>query len=130
MSEANLEIARRMHAAIKRRDWDDLDMLADDLVYHPIAEIADAGEYHGRQGFRGYVESFVTSGWVDDLTYEASFQEYGDSVIVRIQFSGQGRASGLDFRARVFEVLSFGDGKIVRIEDFTDRDEAIAAATA
>jgi ketosteroid isomerase-like protein len=36
----------------------------------------------------------------------------------------------LDFAARVFQVFTFGDGQIVRIEDFLDRDDALRAAGA
>jgi ketosteroid isomerase-like protein len=128
MSEENLELARHMDEALSRRDWDDLDMVADDVVYRPIVEGLETEECHGREEFRSFAESFLSSGWADHLTYEASHREYGRAVIARIKFSGQGRMSGLDFTARVFRVLHFADGKIVRIEDFTDRDEAIAAA--
>jgi ketosteroid isomerase-like protein len=40
-------------------------------------------------------------------------------VIVRIQFAGQGRVSGLSFDAPVFQVLTFRDGEIVSVEDFS-----------
>ena len=128
MSTGNLELAERFIEVARRRDWRRLDLLSEDLVYRPIAEITEAGEYHGPERFCSYMEQFFESEWAQDLDYAASFREYGDTVIVRIQFVGRGRASELDFTARVFQVLTFADGQIVRIDDFTRREEALAAA--
>jgi ketosteroid isomerase-like protein len=129
MSEENLEVARRFIELGRRGDWSRLDLLADDVVYRPIAEITETGEYHGRNGFRRYMEGFLESEWADDLGFEGTtFRDYGDAVIVRIQLSGLGRVSGIDFSGRVFQVLTFSGGEIVRVEDFLDRSDALRAA--
>jgi ketosteroid isomerase-like protein len=39
-----------------------------------------------------------------------------------------GRASGADTRAAVFQVVSFRDEKVARVEGFRDRAEALEAA--
>lgn len=122
-------LARRFIELGRKGDWGRLDLLAEDVVYRPIAEITEAGEYHGREGFRRYMEDFFESDWARDLTLgETTFRDQGNSVVVRIELTAKGRGSGLDFGARVFEVLTFSDGRIVRIEDFLDRDDAMRAA--
>jgi ketosteroid isomerase-like protein len=129
MSEENLDLARRFIELGRQGDWSRLDLLAEDVVYRPISEIADAGEYLGPEGFRRYMASFFESEWAKGLTFEAtSFRDFGQAVLVRLQLSGHGRVSGLEFAARVFEVLIFAGGEIIRIEDFLDRDEAEAKA--
>jgi ketosteroid isomerase-like protein len=129
MSEENLELARRYIELSRRRDWSQLELLSDNVVYRPLAEVTETGEYYGRDGFRHYMEGFLESDWAEDFTFDGtSFREHGDAVIVRIEMRGKGRASGIDFSARIFEVLTFKDGEIVRVEDFLDRDDAVRAA--
>lgn len=125
---ANLDAARRFIELARQRAWRQLDLLSEDLVYRPIAEITETGEYHGPEQFCAYMEEFFESEWAQNLDYKATLREYGEAVIVRVQFAGRGRASDLDFTARVFQVLTFADGKITRIEDFTRRQDALAAA--
>lgn len=129
MSKENLEAARRFIDLGRRGDWSRLELLAEDVVYRPIAEITEAGEYHGRDGFRRYMEQFLEADWAKDLAFEGtSFRTFGNAVVVRVELSGRGRTSDLGFAARVFEVLTFRDGRIVRVEDFTDREEALKVA--
>jgi hypothetical protein len=47
VAEENLELARRIIELGRRRDRRQLDMLAPDVRYVPIAEVTEAGEYHG-----------------------------------------------------------------------------------
>jgi ketosteroid isomerase-like protein len=129
VSEENLELARRFIELGRRRDRHQLDLLAQDVRYVPIAEVTEAGEYHGRDGFHRYMKGFIDSGWVEDLRWEAtSYTDHGDAVIVRIQIHGRGRVSGLSFDTRVFQVLTFRNGEIVSIQDFLRRDDALQAA--
>ena len=129
MSVDNLELARRFIALGRQGDWSRLDLLSEDVVYRPIVEITETGEYHGRAGFRTYMQGFLEAEWAENLAFEGtSFREYGDAVVVRIELSGEGRASGIDFSARVFQVLTFSAGEIVRVEDFLHRDDAMKAA--
>jgi ketosteroid isomerase-like protein len=113
----NVEVVRRFYQRAGLGDWSVLELLFEDLEYRPIAEIVGSGEYRGREGFRGYVEDFETA-WSD---------EHGDSVISRVELRGHGRTSGLELATRVFQVFTLRDGKIVRLEDFVDRAEALAA---
>jgi ketosteroid isomerase-like protein len=48
-------------------------------------------------------------------------------VIARVELRGHGRTSGLELATRVFQVFTLRDGKIIRLEDFVDRAEALAA---
>ena len=43
-------------------------------------------------------------------------------------FGGRGRASGIPVDAGLYEVYTLSDGKVVRIDEFTDRNTAFQAA--
>jgi ketosteroid isomerase-like protein len=131
LGSAALDLVRRFYELLERGDWSRLELLSEDLVYRPIREITETGEYRGRDGFRRYMDEFFQTEWADGLKVEAtSYREYGDAVVVRVHLAGHGRASGLDFSARVFQVFAVRDGEIARIEDFLDRAEALTAAGA
>jgi ketosteroid isomerase-like protein len=120
---------RRFFAFTLKGDWSQLDLLADDLIYRPITEIVGAGEFEEPQRLRGYIEDFE-SAW-SGVTYEpTSIRAHGDTVIVRVELRGRGRRSGLELHARVFQVFTLCAGEIVRIEDFVDHAQALAAAGA
>jgi ketosteroid isomerase-like protein len=133
MSEGNLELVRRFFDLavdndLRHGDWPHLDLLAEDVIYHPAAQMAEARPCRGRDQFRRLTEDFYLHGWSDDLTWEpTSFKAFGDHVIVRVEFAGHGRASGAQFSGRVFAVYTVRDGEIVRVEDFVDRAEALGA---
>ena len=127
----NLDRAKEFVDLAVQRDWRQLDLMAEDVVYHPIAEVTETGEYRGRDGYRRYMEAFLEGEWASDLVFGAtSLREYGDAVVVRFEMTGRGRASGIDLDIRIFQVLHFRDGLIVQIEDFIDRANAVAAAGA
>jgi ketosteroid isomerase-like protein len=51
----------------------------------------------------------------------------GDTLVFEVEFQGMGVASGADTRTTVFQVVSFRDGGVARVESFRDRREALAA---
>jgi ketosteroid isomerase-like protein len=130
MGRGDLEIVQRFFELARADDWSRLELLAADVAYFPTPETMDAGERRGRNAFRRYVEAFFGEAWSDDAGYEATdIREHGSRVIARIEFHGEGRTSGLELSGRVFQVFTLSDGEIVRIEDYIDRAEALAAAT-
>lgn len=129
MSEENVELVRRFWELWREGEWGNLDLLAEDVIYRPIAEMPESGECRGREGFRRYMEGFFDRDWSKDLASNpVSFRGYGDRVIVRVELSGHGRSSGLDFSGRVFQVFTVRGGEIVQIEDFIQRSDALKAA--
>lgn len=127
----HVAIAQRFFELGQQGDWSRLELLAPGVVYSPIAEITETGDYHGREGFRAYMEGFFDGEWAGDLSVEAlSYREYGDAVIARLAISVRGRTSGLELAGRVYQVFTFENGEIVRIEDFLEREDALRAAGA
>jgi ketosteroid isomerase-like protein len=52
----------------------------------------------------------------------------GDSVLVGVHLRGVGRASGVPAESRHFTLWSFRGRKVIRIESFGERAEALEAA--
>jgi ketosteroid isomerase-like protein len=52
----------------------------------------------------------------------------GDTVLVRVRQRGVGRASGVPTAVSYFMLWSFRGRKVIRIESFADRTEALEAA--
>ena len=133
MSRESVELVRRffklaLNNDVHHGDWPQLDLLAEDVIYNPVADMAEARPCRGRDQFRRLMEDFHLQGWSDDLSWQpTSFRDFGDRVIVRVEFAGHGRASGAEFSGRVFAVYTVRDGLIVRIEDFVDRAQALEA---
>jgi hypothetical protein len=126
MSHENVEIVRRGIEAFNRVDLEA--MVADaapDFEYVAAGTIF-AGVYRGSEGFRRFVEGFW--GEFDDAHIEVhEFTEAGDRVLVSQTFQGRGKQSGVEVSWDIWQLWTLRDGKVVRGQGFTSRDEALEA---
>ena len=101
-------------------------------IYRPEVEwiehrgVPGGGEFGGmdqvRQGFRGWLSS-----WRDYRLEPLELIEAGDRYFVAVRGSGHGTLSGAYAEDLFFQVWTFRDGKVLRIDNFAERDEALAA---
>jgi len=82
---------------------------------------------HGPEGaiefFRGWVEPW------EDLDIDWQIEPAGsDAALAIIDMSGRGRGSGVPAEMRFFQLSTLRDGRLVRMEMFTDLDDARRAA--
>jgi ketosteroid isomerase-like protein len=122
----NLDLVRTIYAG---RGHDDFAMWA-----HPDIEVISVdgpqpGTWEGVDGLAEAVQS-LRDAWDDFRAEPEEFRDLGDGrVLVLIQRSGRGRASGLELRelrtqgAAVFHVH---DGKVTRVDNYFDRARALA----
>jgi ketosteroid isomerase-like protein len=142
MSEENVEIVRRYYAVLDdvlRRYWAAPDTefsespLVDEVLplLHPDAEW-DA--MHREEPYRGGdealrgVEDWLEAGeeWrvhIEDLTDAGE-----DRVLAVLRVSIRGRGSRIPIDQRIFTVVTVTDGKVSRIADHTEREDALKAA--
>ena len=125
---ANLDLVRSIYAAWERGDFSSTEWADTDIEWvslgGPYGESA-TGLPERAEGFRGFL-----SIW-DRYRIEADEYCELDShrVLVLVQDSGRGRASGLDLgsikgeRAMLFCVR---DGKVTKLVVYWDRDRALA----
>ena len=55
------------------------------------------------------------------------FEDLGDRVVATVRLRGRGRGSGIEIDARFYDVYTLRDGKIVRMDQFTERSDALEA---
>jgi len=55
------------------------------------------------------------------------FVDSGDRVVVTVRLRGRGRGSGIEIGALFYDVYTVRDGKIVRMDQFTERRQAFEA---
>jgi ketosteroid isomerase-like protein len=127
-SPDRVELVRRLNEAFKAPDADTWSsFVTPDVVHRPIATFT-AKEFRGRDAVWAFRDEWDDA-WADDFVSPVeTIREYGGAVIALVRFSGHARASGIEIRGGVFQVFRFRDGLVARIEDFTDRADALKAA--
>jgi ketosteroid isomerase-like protein len=128
MSQENVEIARRVYAAWNSDDWEPaLAFFAEDVVWTPAREDPDPEPHRGRAGVRRFWAQWEEL--FDNINIEAEeLIELGDRVVSRLHVTGTGKGSGISVDQRVYQVVEFRSGSIVRVDEFYDRPKALEAA--
>ena len=124
MSEVNVEIVRRGFEAYARGDLSAAVSVHDpDVVFNP----AEEPPIHGRDAVRAYIERWQEP-WDN---YEAEAEEFidaDDRVIVTLHVKARGRGSGVEVDARSYQVHTLREGRLVRMDEYLTREEALKAA--
>jgi ketosteroid isomerase-like protein len=99
----------------------------EDAEYHTAREDPDHAVHRGIDAigklFAGWLEAYP------DLRLDIQQAEArGDKVVLWIRFTGHGAASGIPLEMELAHVLTLHDGKAASVVEYTDRNEALAAA--
>jgi ketosteroid isomerase-like protein len=120
MSQENVEIVRRFLVV----DLDELLAYVDpDIVWNPVEE----SSAQGPEAVRASTERWK-SAWGNYELIPEGFVDMGDRVVATVRFRARGRGSGVEVDARLYDVFTLRDGKIVRMDQFTEQSEALEAA--
>jgi ketosteroid isomerase-like protein len=129
MSEENVEIVREIYDAVARRDAPSaFAVYAEDIVWEVSARRAIVMDraYHGHEGVRRFWrDALLAFGEVDLLVEELI--DAGDRVIALIQEREIGRSSGVPVEATHAAIWTLAEGKVVRMQVFDDREQALNA---
>jgi ketosteroid isomerase-like protein len=119
MSQENVEIVLRFLSV----DVDAAMPYADPgIVWNPIEELPTQGHDAVRSSLAHWKAE-----WDDYKVMPEEVVDMGDSVLVTVHLRGRGRGSGIEIDARFYDVYTLRDGKIVRMDQFTERAEALEA---
>jgi ketosteroid isomerase-like protein len=124
MSQENVAIAQQVLNACARGDLDAALSHADPkIVWNPTQEGQAEGITAVRATMKRWEDSF------EDLvvTYEETI-DAGDRVVVKTHVSGRGRGSGVEVNTRSYMVWTLRGNKVLRMDEFLDRDAALEAA--
>jgi ketosteroid isomerase-like protein len=129
MSEEKVEVVRRMFDAFNRGDVETVVAAFDEgCQLHEPPEMPDtpAEGFRGHQGIREWMANLRETGGIQ---FEGtSFTTSDDLVFSEWIGSGRGQGSGVPINWRTFAVVHVHDGRIVRLQAFLDRDQALEAA--
>jgi ketosteroid isomerase-like protein len=119
MSQESVEIVRRFLMV----EVDEALSYADPgIVWNPIEELPT----QGHDAVRASLERWKAE-WDDYKLIPEEFLDRGDRVVVTVWLQARGRVSGVDVDVRFYDLYTLRDGKIVRMDQFTERSEAMEA---
>jgi ketosteroid isomerase-like protein len=119
VSEDNVEIVRRFLLD----DLDEALTYADPgIVWNPIEE----SPTQGHEAVRASLARWKGE-WDNYRLMPEEFVDSGDRVVVTVRLGGRGRGSGIEIDARFYDVFTLREGKIVRMDQFTEQSEAFQA---
>ena len=132
---SNVRLIREMFAETTRAaasgqldGW--LEFFSEEIEWEAVEDAPDAGTYRGHAGILGYFEDWIST--VDGIHWEiGELTEVGDSGVVadtrvRARVKGTDSEMFIDYSQAIW----IADGKITRIKEFREHDEALAYAEA
>jgi len=131
VSQENVEIVRGIYEALARRDAaTPFEVYAEDIVWdlsNSTSRAAVMGSvYHGHEGVREFWREGLSVFRTIDLDVEELI-DAGDQVVALIREREIGRTSGVPVDANHVAVWTLADGKVIRMQLFDDRSEALEA---
>jgi ketosteroid isomerase-like protein len=105
------------HRALRR-------LIADDATWHPARE----GAWNPCRDGDMIVRTMLWRAGMANRLRPGETIELGSQVLVRVRGVRLRRLGVPGFRPALFQIVEVRDGKIVRMQDYPDRDEALAAA--
>ena len=130
MSEENVEIVRRTIEAYTVGDREAyFNFMAEDVEIRPdVSRWPEAKPFRGREEFRRF-NADIDQDWEGGARAEIrEVFPVSDRVVVRADWGGTGRASGIDLRSNLTSIFTVRDGQIIKIEYFFDHAKALEAA--
>jgi ketosteroid isomerase-like protein len=130
MSQENVEVVRRLREALNARDLDRyyVEFFDPEVEWQTSAEDPDATTHRGLQAYKRYLEQWLESFDRMHVDVEEFIDVGDDRVFTWCRYTGRGRASGAPADWHLAIIFTIRDGKIVRGEEYFDRDEALEAA--
>jgi ketosteroid isomerase-like protein len=121
MSEGNVELVRGLDVDSMARHYDP------EVELHEWPTAPGARAYRGIDGVRSALDNwFEVWQWMRVEIVE--LVDAGDRVLVTLDQRAKGRGSEIEVEVRSFNVYTFRDGKVIRMQLFTEREPALEAA--
>ena len=129
MSRENVELVRRSVDLWNSGDVDALvATFSDDAELQPAPGFIEGGTLVGHDGIRHFFERLHEAWKPGDTVTLGEFREAGDKLMFSFRWRAIGDVSGIETSSEWIAVDTFRDGVIVRMQIFTDRNDALDAA--
>lgn len=120
MSKENVEIVHSFFVA----DLEEALAYVDpSIVWNPVEESSTQGP----EAVRASTERWKSE-WDDYAVIPEELIDMGDRVVATVRFRARGRGSGIEIDGRLYDVFTLRDGKIVRMDQFTEEADALGYA--
>ena len=129
MSQENVELVRRAFQAFADEGVHAMAAFWDPDIRWRAAEgaIDDVGEMHGRVAVRRYIEDWLDLFENFSITV-VDARAVGDDRVLSIQrATARAKLSGTEAELRYAAVITVGDGKILRVQEYLRVEDALAA---
>ena len=120
-----MEIVRELWEAYSRGDIDHVIALSDPYV---VLVTLEEGPLYGPDAVRANYARWMEAWREEPETTVEEVIGNGDHVVVIACFRGRGRGSGVRVAERLYEVYTLRNGRVLRVDEFSDRDQALEAA--
>ena len=127
MSQKNVELVRQAEEALLRRDRDAWFAIHDeDFEIVPIRDWPEGGVRGREASWDFHMRILDSFEWVP-VEHER-IDAGGDKVLVHMRYDARGAGSGAEVELDQWFVATVREGKILRLQWFTDGVEALEAA--
>jgi hypothetical protein len=130
MSNQNIEAFKRAVEANNRGDYEALLAEIDpDVEWHAVFQVMFGGQAtvcRGHEGVREYLRD-LDEGFDVRHVEISEFRDLGKRIVAIGHDRGRGRVSGAELDSPISFVAEFRDGKVFRMSDYLDSNEALEA---
>ena len=128
MSQENVEIVRRAFASFNRRDLAGaVAVFERDAEWVPYLAALEEEIYRGRDDIERMWREVLRDVPDFQIEFVEVVADSPDTVVLKVEFRGMGKASGADIRTSVYQAASFRAGKVTRVHGFRTAAEALEA---
>ena len=126
MSQENVEVVRK---AIAYEYYGVGDRAEAEAIFDPhvVMNPTDTSPYYSPDAMRDDFERWASAFEDLKVTVEEII-DAGDQVVVVAHHQGRGRASGVKVDARFYALYTLREGKVLRVDEYTERKDALEAA--
>jgi ketosteroid isomerase-like protein len=125
VSQENIELVQRgleEYFATSEAPW----ALFDERVLVYDHDTPDQGQYEGHEGVSRWLADWNVD-WANWSVEPDEFIDAGESVVVFIRMRTRGLGSGIATERRDAQVFALAGGKVVRLDYYNDRQQALKA---
>ena len=131
MSQENVELAISASEAFIAGERDAYvdDFFAEDVEVLPDASrFPEAEPFRGREKYKHFLAE-IDRGWEEGASVVLDeILPVSDRVVIRLDWGGRGRASGIHLSSNLSAICTIRDGWVTKVEYFFDHSEALEAA--
>jgi len=121
---SNADAVREVYDLARRAKHEELrTKLVEDVTWHPARE----GAWKPCTNADEVVKTLLWRAGMNKMR-PFDFIDLGDRVVVQLRGRGIGRLGAKGFFPRLFQIIVLRGGKVVSLEDYSTRDEALVAA--